>query len=66
MSNNTSPTKVIRECNQYLEGITPNISEEQFRRFLIKQIKRLALSIQFRKIEHENLNRRFNKSQTHP
>ena len=54
MNNNSSPSKIIASCNKILAG-QYKPTTEQFNRWIVIQIKKLALGIQARKLEHQQL-----------
>lgn len=51
---NRSPNKIMRECDAILSGELSQ-TEEQFRRWTVAQIKKLAGSSAARKVEHWQL-----------
>lgn len=57
VANNSSASKVIRECNLILDGkVTKN--QEQLNRWLVVQVKKLAQQNQARKQEHQQIQNR--------
>ena len=54
MSTGNSPSKVIRECDCILNGDLQQ-TPEQFQRWAVVQIKKLAMQIAARKLEHQQL-----------
>ena len=57
MSTTNAPSKVIRECDLILNGDLQQ-TPEQFQRWVVVQIKKLATQSAARKIEHQRLQNR--------
>jgi hypothetical protein len=57
MSTNNAPSKVIRECDLILSGDLQQ-TPEQFHRWVVVQIKKLAVQAASRKREHQQLQNR--------
>jgi len=54
MNNNSSPSKIIASCDKIISG-QYKPTTEQFNRWIVIQIKKLAIAIQARKLEHQQL-----------